>query len=203
MSGLDFFKLLEVKPLPILDEQVLKSNYLRLSSTAHPDRAASLASGAFVVPGDPVLLNQAYSALSRIPGRLRHLLTLHGGKDPGSPKQIPQNIGERFMEVGELIHSLDSMRQGKPEEGSGEIARVIFIKQSLGLKKRTEAMQTLLRSDLGGLHERLERVHHEWEHGSVPLSTSVVEALTDVYHEWTFLDRWLDQLNTRLLELLV
>ena len=100
MGHPNYFESLELPLTPFLDEEVLKQNYLRLSSNAHPDRAKD---GSDETGLDASLINEAYNQLSKMPTRLRHLLVQLTGELPESLKQIPEAVGDRFMEVGEVL----------------------------------------------------------------------------------------------------
>ena len=185
---------------PFLDAEVLKQNYLRLSSSAHPDRKKQ---GADVLELDASLINEAFNQLSRMPTRLRHLLLLLTAEVPESLKQIPEAVGDRFMEVGEVLRQADALLREKPGEDASELSKVLFLKKSLPIKGQMEKLQGLLHQDESALMERLSVYESSWDEHVHAVPGEWIDSLTLIYHEWTFLDKWRQQLGTRLLECMV
>lgn len=200
MGTPNYFEILELPMSPFVDEEVLKKNYLRLSSNAHPDRARDVADESLL---DPSLINEAFNQLSRMPSRLRHLLFLLTGNVPESLKQIPDTVGDRFMEVGEVLGQADALLREKPGEDASELSKVLFLKKSLPLKGRMEQLQSMLHQDESALLERLSAYEPDWEELVQSQPADRLDALALIYHEWTFLDKWRQQISTRLLECMV
>lgn len=200
MGSHNYFESLELPLTPFLDEGILKKNYLRLSANAHPDRAKGFADETLL---DASLINEAFNQLSRMPSRLRHLLFLLTGEVPESLKRIPEAVGDRFMEVGEVLRQADALLGGKPGEDAGELSKVLFLKKSLPIKGRMEQLQTQLQQDESALLERLSVYESTWEQYVDSMPIEWIDALTLIYHEWTFLDKWRQQIRVRLLECMI
>ncbi len=204
MSQSDFFQLFGLPFQPCVDEKLLKEVYLKLSSSLHPDKTSDASS---VEPGhpDPALINEAHRILSHAPSRLKHFLTILDGSAPGNLKQVPQEIGDLFMEVGGLLQKLDSVIKEKPAEDASELSRVLFLKKSMVSRQQTEAMLDKIQSGIHSLQLKLDSINQLWsrESSNGDVSSELTDQLTQIYHEWTFLDRWQSQLRERLLELTV
>lgn len=199
---MNYFESLEVPVTPFLDEEVLHQNYLRLSACAHPDRHQNSDNNAPSTM-DASYINEAFNELSRMPSRLRHLLLQITGNVPESLKQIPDEVGDRFMEVGESLREADALLGEKPGEDASEIAKVLFLKKSLPIKGQLEKLQSRLHEDESALKERLNSFQSDWEQNIQTMSTEWIQKLTLIYHEWTFLDKWRQQISSRLLECMV
>ncbi len=200
MGHPNYFESLELPLTPFLDEEVLKQNYLRRSSDAHPDRAKG---GPDETELDPSVINEAFKQLSKMPTRLRHLLLLLSGEVPESLKQIPEAVGDRFMEVGEVLRQADSLLREKPGEDASELSRVLFLKKSLPIKGQMEKLQGQLHQDESALKDRLSAYESSWSEHVRSVPDEWIDSLTLIYHEWTFLDKWRQQLGARLLECMV
>lgn len=200
MGHPNYFESLELPLSPFLDEELLKQNYLRLSSNAHPDRAKS---GSDKTELDPSVINEAFKQLSKMPTRLRHLLLLLTGEVPESLKQIPEAVGDRFMEVGEVLRQADALLREKPGEDAGELNRVLFLKKSLPIRGQMEKLQGQLHQDELVLMDRLSAYESSWGEDVLSVTEEWIDSLTLIYHEWTFLDKWRQQLGARLLECMV
>jgi hypothetical protein len=200
MGHPNYFVSLELPVSPFLDEEVLKQNYLRLSSNAHPDRARNVSDDTEL---DASMINEAFKQLSKMPTRLRHLLLVLTGEAPESLKRIPEAVGDRFMEVGEVLRQADALLREKPGEDASELSRVIFLKKSLPIKGQMEKLQGLLLQDESTLMKRLSTYESSWDERVQAVPDEWIDSLTLIYHEWTFLDKWRQQLGARLLECMV
>ena len=202
MSTPNHFELLGLPVQPSVDSAELKAQYLKLSSSLHPDRSPSDAPDA-LRDTDAFIVNEAHRMLSHTPSRLKYLLTLQTGSAPGNLRQVPVDIGELFMNVGLLLRELDEVIKDKPSEDASELARVLFLKKSMALRQRNESMLNAINQDLNQLQERLDRLNDAWIQSlsNEGVTGELLDHLKQIYHEWTFLDRWRSQLSGRLLEL--
>src|SRR6266571_3501873 len=99
----DYFALLGQTRLPWLDSDSLKSKFLEISATVHPDRVH----GASEIEKQSshqrsAELNAAYNCLREPKTRLQHLLELEAGAKPNDIQQLPSGTMELFIEVGQL-----------------------------------------------------------------------------------------------------
>lgn len=204
MSQHNYFEILELPVQPFVDEAVLKANYLKLSSIVHPDRETSnsVQETALV---DASLVNEAQRTLSHTPSRLKHLLTLRTGSAPGNLRHVPNAIGDLFMEVGGLLQKMDAVIKEKPSEDASELSRVLFLKKSMVYRQQTESILQKINEGIDHLQTQLESLNEDWQKVMTKdaLPPDFAQKMIQLYHEWTFHDRWQGQLRDRLLELTV
>lgn len=200
----NYYTIIGLPVQPCVDEAELKAKYLKLSSSLHPDRETDQA----IDPSDPIdaaLVNEAQTVLSHAPSRIRHLLALKTGSIPGNLRQVPNEIGDLFMKVGMLLKSIDKVIQDKPNEDASELSKVIFLKKSMASRQQIESMLQTINSGIENLQSQLEKLNADWKikvaDSDLPIDVSA--QLTQIYHEWTFHDRWRGQLKDRMLELTV
>ena len=204
MSQPNFYEILDLPVQPCVDEAELKANYLKLSSFLHPDRGTA-DPGQNAENVDASLVNEAQRVLSHTPSRLKHLLTLRTGAVPGNLRQVPDVIGNMFMEVGTLLQKLDAVIKDKPSDDASELSRVLFLKKSMVFRQQVESMLQKINQGIDVLQTQLESLHVDWQQcaNDDPLPSELSGKLIQIYHERTFHDRWRGQLRDRLLELTV
>ena len=204
MIQFNYYKILGLPVQPCIDESALKANYLKLSASVHPDRKGGHMDKDPEQP-DAALVNEAQRTLSHTPSRLKHLLTLQTGSAPGNLRQVPDELGDFFMEIGALLHKLDTIIQDKPGESAPELSRILFLKTSMSIRQLVESMLKKINQQIDRLQSQLETLNDQWkliemDHTIPP---ELFQNLTSIYHEWTFFERWRGQLSERLLEMTV
>jgi hypothetical protein len=102
-----------------------------------------------------------------------------------------------------VLRQADALLREKPGEDASELSRVIFLKKSLPIKGQMEKLQGLLLQDESTLMKRLSTYESSWDERVQAVPDEWIDSLTLIYHEWTFLDKWRQQLGARLLECMV
>ena len=204
MRHFNYFKILGLPVQPCIDESALKANYLKLSVSVHPDREGGHPDEDPEQP-DAALVNEAQRILSHTPSRLKHLLTLQTGSAPGNLRQVPDELGDFFMEIGALLHKLDTIIKDKPGEDASELSRILFLKKSMSIRQLVESMLKKINQQIDRLQLQLESLNEGWNliETDHTISPELSRNLTPLYHEWTFFERWRGQLSERLLEMTV
>ena len=191
-----YFQLLGVTPSLVLDAETLKSRYLeRAAELKGPENEAEAQS-----------LHHAYQILGAIPSRLKYLLQECFQTSLVPMQEVPEDLGDRFMEVGACLHATDAMLKQKPPSDAPELLQVVFLSKALNERKTCESLRSALEDDLQHLEGLLSRHQVSWEshrqeEGSIP--RSLVGELTELYHRFTFLARWKRQLSDSILELMI
>jgi len=191
-----YFQLFGITPSLVLDAEALKSRYLeRAAELKGPENEAEAQS-----------LHQAYQILGAIPSRLKYLLQECFQTSLVPMQEVPEDLGDRFMEVGACLHATDAMLKQKPPSDAPELLQVVFLSKALNERKTCESLRSALEGDLHHLMGLLSRHQLSWEshrqeEGSIP--PSLVGELTELYHRFTFLERWKRQLSDRILELMI
>src|SRR5437588_3739183 len=107
---IDYFALLNEERRPWIDPDAVKQAFQTLSAQVHPDRVHS--AGEQEKRGAQeryTLLNAAYSCLRDPKERLLHLLELERGHKPEQVQNIPPDLMELLLEVGQLCREADTI----------------------------------------------------------------------------------------------
>ena len=109
------------------------------------------------------------------------------------------------MEIGALLHKLDTIIKDKPGEDASELSRILFLKKSMSIRQLVESMLKKINQQIDRLQLQLESLNEGWKliEADHTISPELSENLTPLYHEWTFFERWRGQLSERLLEMKV
>src|SRR5450432_1830636 len=115
----DHFSVLNEPRRPWLEPEELKQKFLALSATVHPDRSHNL-SEAEREQAQRICteLNGSYNCLRDPRNRLRHLLELERGSAPTDIQQVPQDLMNVLMEVGQLCRQADTFLAAKDQVSS-------------------------------------------------------------------------------------
>jgi len=180
----------------VLDAETLKSRYLkRAAQLTGPENESEAQS-----------LHHAYQTLGSISSRLKYMLQecFQASLDP--MQEVPEDLGDRFMEVGACLQAADAMLKQKPPSDAPELLQVVFLSKALNERKNCESLRAALEGDLQHLEGLLSRNQVSWEshhEADVSILRSLVGELTELYHRFTFLERWKRQLSDRILELMI
>jgi curved DNA-binding protein CbpA len=190
---MDCFALLDEPRRPWLDTAALKEKFLARGAETHPDKfpdaqAKATAQARFTD------LNTAHDTLADAKRRLAHLLTLERGVKPQEVHDIPPETADLFLEVGALLKPVDDFLTNHESETSA-LLRAQAMPKALQWLERVEALQQQLNSQMKTLDAELRVLNGAWDENP-PLNS--VERL---YHQYSYLGRWLDQLRDRALRL--
>jgi curved DNA-binding protein CbpA len=184
---IDYFALLDQPRMPWLDLDKLKDAYHAKARQNHPD----------LQTGDPspttetsfANLNEAYQVLQDPKRRLHHLLSLEGAP-PGSSRVIPQELQDLFPEVGSLTQRVKVLLE-ELKTRTNQLSKSLLKPQILQLQTEVNAMRDKIRSLLGASATELEQRNIGWAKNPA----GQIEALSNLYVLFAYLNRWLDQLN--------
>lgn len=180
----DFFELFSLPRQAAIDEEALKARYHELVAESHPDKAQDQA-GKDENAERSAKLNQAWQTLSNPASRVRHLLEL---ADPDFKKPegaLSEDLMQLFAEVGKVVQQADAFLS-KRKVATSALAKALLAEDEV-------EVQTQLQSTLGVLTNAQE---------SVELETSSLDKLRQIYTRLSFLEKWQQQLNERILALL-
>jgi DnaJ-domain-containing protein 1 len=204
----DHFRTLGLPHRPWLDPEAVKTRFLELSRTVHPDRhhQADVATrhehtAAFAS------LNAAHECLVNPRTRVQHLLELFSGARTGDVRNVPPDIADRFPSVIALCKEAERRLRDHAALNS-PLLRARSARTSLDLRTRIESMQHELASLRQSHVEQLRILDSRWPVASADTAVALPTAPpTDLEHlaviaaSLAFLDRWITQLASLSFEL--
>ncbi|MGZ5020136.1 MAG: hypothetical protein ACXWAV_06885 [Chthoniobacterales bacterium] len=169
----DYFALLDQPEQPWLDPEKLKEVFHAKARDAHPDAE----------------VNEAYQVLRDPKRRLHHLLALRDALPPNKAATIPSEIEALFSEVAVVTRAAEIVGQ-KLQHATNKLARSLLQKEVGDAQRKLE--------------ETLTKVTEMRDKALVRLKT--VEAndsagLHALYLQFSYLNRWLEQLEEKQLQL--
>jgi curved DNA-binding protein CbpA len=202
----DYFALCQLPRRPWLDPDALKAEFLALSTQVHPDRFHHLPEAEKAAASERyTALNTANQCLSDPKERLRHLLELELGAPPRDVQRIPPGTMDLFMEVGQRCREVDAFLG----ENAAPTSPLLKVQRFARALEWTDRLQ-LLQESVNGMREKLlaelQAMNAVWESappigaagrsGALPL-----ERVEQVYRLLSYLSRWTEQLQERLVQL--
>jgi DnaJ-domain-containing protein 1 len=193
----DFFAVLGEPRRPWLEPDLLKEKFLALSASFHPDRVHNLGEAEKQKAQERYAeLNAAYNCLREPRSRLRHLLELERGWVPAEIQQIPSDLMDLFIKVGQMMRRADAFLAEKRTVSSPLLKVNLF--------ERGEELAGELRDLAADLNARRKLLLDELaviDAGWIPSSTARPEALPrleEIYQFFGFFDRWISQIHERI-----
>jgi DnaJ-domain-containing protein 1 len=194
----DNFSLLNEPRRPWLDADSLKEKFLKLSSAAHPDRIhGAQESEKLAATQRYTALNSAYNCLREPRDRLRHLLELELGKKPSDLTNVPDDLMELFFAAGKMFRETDAFLAEKAAVTSPLLLVGLFargqdwIEKLGGLRQKIAARRDALLDELKSLDAA-------WEQAGV---AKPLERLLEIWRLLSFYERWLAQIQERVVKL--
>ncbi len=196
---LDHFALLNEPRRPWLETDALKEKFLSLSAEVHPDRV-HLASEPDKLAAHRryTELNAAYHCLREPRERLRHLLELELGRKPSDLTNVPDDLMELFFAVGKLLREVDAFVAEKGR-ASSPLLQVQFFERGQEWIEKLDGVRRLIDARREPLMGELKTLSTAWmEHSPKPM-----ERLLEIWRWLSFYDRWLAQIQERVVQVSV
>ena len=194
---LDYFALLRTPRRPWLDADSIKQTFFTLSAEIHPDRVHTAnAAEKHTANERSAELNAAYQCLREPRERLRHLLELELGAKPSDLTQVPEDLMDLFFAIGKEFRTVDALLVEKSQATSPLLQVQLFERGQDGVEKLGTLRQTIaVRRDV--LLLELEPMNAAWEMSAArPL-----ERLQEIWRLLSFYERWLAQIQERVVKL--
>ena len=189
MKMTDAFALLDEPRQPWLEVEALKTKFLTRSAATHPDK--------FTDPAEKETaqarfaeLNTAHETLRDPKRRLQHLLTLERGRKPDEVHDILPATADLFQQVGQLLRDLAPFLAQREAETSPLLKAQTYPKALDWLEQVTTLQKTLTQS-LQHLDTQLQSLNKNW----------TPETLEPLFHQYSYLQKWREQLNDRAMRL--
>lgn len=193
----DHFALFNVPRCPWLDSDSLKEKFLVLSSEVHPDRVHSLGEAEKLAANRRYTeLNTAYNCLREPRERLRHLLELELGRKPSDLTNVPDDLMELFFSVGKGLRESDAFLQEKGRASSPLLQVQLFERGQDWIEKLSAVRQTIS-ARREPLVAELKALKTVWG-ADAP---KPLDRLQDIWRLLSFYDRWLVQIQERVVQL--
>jgi curved DNA-binding protein CbpA len=171
----DYFTLLQQPRQPWLDPDNLKEAFHTRARNAHPDAE----------------LNEAYQVLRDPKRRLHHLLTLQGEAPSSRGDQVPPKIEALFPSIAAVTRDADALVE-KVNKTTNALSRSLARAAVESLQKQITDLATKI-SDLR--NEALVRLQSA--------AADDCAELRALYLQFSYLNRWSEQLEERRVRLFI
>lgn len=202
----DFFALLGEPRRPWLDPDALKQKFLQLSTEVHPDRFHSTSEEEKQRANQRYAeVNAAHSALRETRDRLLHLLELEAGAKPKDVQRIPPGTMDLFVEVGQLCREVDTFLVERSKVTS-PLLKVQMFERGMEWTDKLQALLQRIHGKRDELLAELQQMNSAWE--TAPAISSPerpsklpLERLEQIYRVFSYVARWSEQINERVVQL--
>ena len=202
----DQFALLNEPRHPWLDPEALKQKFLPLSAEVHPDRVHNASEQEKIAANKRYAdLNAAYNTLKEPRDRLLHLLELELGERPKDIQRIPPGTMDLFVEVGQICRDTDAFLIEKGKVTS-PLLKVQMFEKGMEWTDKLMALQQNINRKREELLSELKSLNQVWEAapaigspnraGALPL-----ERLEQIYRVFSYVARWTEQIQERIVQL--
>lgn len=202
----DYFALLDEQRRPALDAEMLKRKFLQLSNDFHPDRVHSASEEqkqrATLRYAE---LNSAHNTLREPRDRLLHLLELESGAKPKDVQRIPPGTMDLFVEVGQLCRDVDAFLTERSKVTS-PLLKVQMFERGMEWTDKLQALQQRINAKRDELTDELRKMNAQWDAappvGSPDRAAALpLERLEQIYRIFSYVARWTEQINERVVQL--
>jgi DnaJ-domain-containing protein 1 len=202
----DYFALLDEPRRPWLEPDSLKARFLALSAEVHPDRLHNAPEAQKQAANQQYAeLNSAYRCLREPKERLQHLLELELHSKPEAVRPIAEATMRLYTEVSQICRGVDQFLTERSQVTSPLLkVRQFELAQGWTDKLRRCRQEIIDRAE--GLGAELRAMNKAWD--SAPPADSAarraslpLERLEELYRESSYLQRWLAQVQERIVRL--
>jgi curved DNA-binding protein CbpA len=203
---MDYFALLQEPRRPWIDPDSLKAGFLRLAAQVHPDKVHQAGASEKAAANERYAeLNAAYHCLLEPKERLRHLLELESGATPKDVQSLPPGTMDLLVEIGRVCRETDLFLAARSKTASP----LLKVRQfETGLAWTGQLKQLRQRIDLRReeLLAELKSMNAAWNAAPPPASAGraaalPLERLEQVCRVFSYMARWTEQIQERLVQL--
>jgi len=199
----DYFALLNEPRRPWLDVDSLKQKFLSLSATAHPDKIHSASDADKNAAAKKFAeLNAAYNCLAEPKSRLLHLLELESSAKPKEIQQIPNALADLFAEVATLCKNADAFL-AEMRGNNSPLLRVQLFERSQEWIERLNLLQKRLGDLREDLNNQLKMFDEVWVKSDGKVRKEFLPKLEGIYRLFGYFNRWSNQIQERMVQLML
>jgi len=203
---MDNFTLLHEPRRPWLDPDLLKAGFLRLAAQVHPDKVHQAGASDKAAANERYAeINAAYHCLLEPKERLLHLLELESGAKPKDVQSIPPGTMDLLVEIGQVCREADLFLTARSKTESPLLKAQMF---QAGMAWTDKLNQLRQRIDLRReeLLAELKSMNAAWNAAPPPgfagrAAALPLERLEQVYRVFSYMARWTEQIQERLVRL--
>ena len=193
----DHFVLLDEPRRPWLDAYALKTKFHSLSAAVHPDRVhQSSESDKLAANQRYTELNAAYNCLREPRSRIRHLLELELGAKPSDLTNVPDDLMELFFNVGKIFREVDVLL-GEKVRATSPLLQVQLFERSQDQVDQLGTLRAKISVRRDVLLDELQALDRTW----AAVTPKPTDALLKIWRLLSFYDRWLGQIQERVVQL--
>lgn len=202
----DCYSLLGESRRPWLDVESLNRRFVAISAAVHPDRFHGAGEAERAEAGRRYTeLNSAHQVLREARQRLLHLIELETGARPRDIQRIPPGTMDLFVEIGQTCRDADAFLERRGATTS-PMLKVKLFQEGMEWVGRLKALQEKVRAKEAALSAELRELNPRWETAPAPGSAERAAALPldrleEVYRVLSYVARWTEQLQERLVRL--
>ena len=202
----DNFSLLNEPRRPWLDPDSLKQKFFPLSAPFHPDRVHGGTEAEKLSANQRYAeLNAAYNCLREPKDRLLHLIELETGAKPSDIQKIPPGTMDLFVEVGQTCRDADAFLAEKSKVTS-PLLKVQLFERGHEWSDKLNALQQKINAKREALSAELREMNPVWqsapEIGSAARPAALpLERLEQMYRTLSYIARWSEQIQERVVQL--
>jgi curved DNA-binding protein CbpA len=194
------FDLLGLTPRPFLDPDALKAKFLKISAPLHPDRVHHLSEKEKQEATKKFAeLNAAYASLSDPKERLFLLIKLKTGTAPAVIQSIPENVSDLVIEIGKICKEFDGEKEATTTRESSPLLKAMAQRKQQEWFSKLDKLKQIMKEQEQVAMEKLKEVDRLWM--EVADHASLCSRLEDLGRKFSFLKKWTQQLDERLLQL--
>ena len=202
----DNFAILSEPRRPWLDPDALKAKFLGLSPAAHPDRATGARERA-AAEHRFAELNAAYQCLREPKDRLHHVVVLETGQEARQVRQVPKALADLIIPAEQICRDVTDFLTEKARATSPLVQAECF-ERGLEWTERIGAMQQEFQSYRTQLDAEAQSLNPAWaaEDGLRPAERAgqlPLEQLENLYRAYSYVTRYEQQLQERLVQLAI
>ena len=202
----DYFILLDEPRRPWIEPENLKARFLARCAEIHPDRVHGESVEQKQAANERYAdLNTAYQCLREPKERLHHLLELERGKKVEDVQKISPGTMDLFVGVSQLCRETDAFLAEKARVTS-PLLKVQLFERGVTLTDRLNLLLEHLNGRREALIAQMRNLDMAWETAppiGSPTRLHVLPCsrLEHIYRDFSYLKRWTQQLQERLLQL--
>lgn len=203
---IDNFALLDEPRRPWLDTDALKGKFLKLSAEVHPDRVHTASEAEKAAANQRYSeVNAAYNCLRELKERLLHLLELATGAKPKDVQRIPPGTMDLFVEVGQMCRDTDGFLAEKAKVTS-PLLKVQMFEKGMEWTDKLNELQRKINAKRDELTVELQAMNPTWEAAEKSASPKCevvlpLERLEQIYRVLSYVARWTEQIQERVVQL--